>query len=124
MSEVVFYFFLLPTVTDDIFFFFFNIFFGPQVEVPPSTLRFTVLHNDPAAPQDHCGRRRIRTRDLCPRSLVHYQLSHHISKLNCVQTITILYINTVYKIFGYIHRYLTHFLGGTCKGRFLNFFIF
>ena len=41
-------------------FFFFVYFFWPQVEVAPSTLRFTVLHNDPAAPQDHCGRRRIR----------------------------------------------------------------
>ena len=39
---------------------FFCIFFGPQVEV------FTVLHNDPAAPPDHCGRCRIRTRDLLP----------------------------------------------------------
>ena len=38
-------------------FFFFCIFFWPQVEVTPSTLRFTVLNNDPAAPQDHCGRR-------------------------------------------------------------------
>ena len=34
------------------------------------TLSFTLLHNDPAAHQDHCERSRIRTRDLCPRSLV------------------------------------------------------
>ena len=40
-----------------------------------STLRFsTLFHNDPSAHQDHCGRCRIRTRDLCPRSLVRY---HH-----------------------------------------------
>ena len=37
-----------------------NFFFWPQMEVPPSTLRFfTVLYNDPAAHQDHCGRCRI-----------------------------------------------------------------
>ena len=54
--------------------------------------------------------------------LIHsYQL---YSKLNCVQTITVLYINTVYKILRYILRYMTRFLGGTCKGRFLIFFIF
>ena len=34
---------------------------------------FTVLLNDPAAPQDHCGRSRIRTRDFCLRSLARYQ---------------------------------------------------
>ena len=34
---------------------------------------FTVLHNDLAAPRDHCGRCRIRTRDLCPRILARYQ---------------------------------------------------
>ena len=33
---------------------------------------YTVLHNDPAAPQDHCGRCRIRTRDLCLRSMARY----------------------------------------------------
>ena len=37
------------------------------------TLSFTVLHNDPAAHQDHCGRCRIRTQDLCPKSLVSFQ---------------------------------------------------
>ena len=36
---------------------------------------FTVLHNDPAAPQDHCGWCRIRTRDLCPRSMVPMSLN-------------------------------------------------
>ena len=34
---------------------------------------YTLLHNDPAAHQDHCGRCRIRTRDLCPWSLVRNQ---------------------------------------------------
>ena len=29
---------------------------------PSLPLDFTVLHNDPATPQDHCGRWRIRTR--------------------------------------------------------------
>ena len=32
-----------------------------------------ILHNDPAAHQDHCGRCLIRTRDLCSRSLARYQ---------------------------------------------------
>ena len=62
-----------------IFFFFFPpvfcIFFRPQV-----------LYNDPAALQYQCWRCRIRTRDLCLRSLASYQwattslLSHHISR--------------------------------------------
>ena len=57
-----------------LFFIFLFLLFWPQIEVSPSTLRFTVLqHNDPAAAQDHCGRWRIRTRDLCPKSLVRYQ---------------------------------------------------
>ena len=34
---------------------------------------FTVLLDNPAAHQDHCGRSLIRTRDLCPRSLLLYQ---------------------------------------------------
>ena len=36
---------------------FFLFFFWPQVEVPPPPLPtdFTVLHNDPAALQDHCA---------------------------------------------------------------------
>ena len=34
---------------------------------------FTVLLDNPAAHQDHCGRCLIRTRDLCPRSLLIYQ---------------------------------------------------
>ena len=33
----------------------------------------TLLHNDPAAHQDHCGRCRIRTKDQFPKSLVRYQ---------------------------------------------------
>ena len=45
---------------------------------------FTVLHNDPAAPQKHCGRCQIRTRDFCPRSLARYQVSHHISNFKCI----------------------------------------
>ena len=60
-------------------YFFFFTFIWHQVEVPPSTLRITILHNDPAVPQDHCTRCRIRTRDLCPRSIARYQLSQHIS---------------------------------------------
>ena len=66
---------MLTRIAEELFFF-----FGPQVEVPPSTLRFTVLHNDPAAPQDRCGRCRIQTQDLCARSLARYQMSHHISQ--------------------------------------------
>ena len=42
-------------------FIFFKYFLWPQVEVPPLPWVFTVYHNDPAAPQDHCGRCRIRT---------------------------------------------------------------
>ena len=48
-------------------------YFLPQVEVSPLPWYFTVLHNDPAAPQNHYGRCRIRTRDFCTRSLVRYQ---------------------------------------------------
>ena len=33
---------------------------------------FYIIHNAPAAQQDQCGRCRIRTRDLCKKSLVHY----------------------------------------------------
>ena len=33
----------------------------------------TLLHNDHVAHQDHCGKCRIQTWDLCPRSLVRYQ---------------------------------------------------
>ena len=44
--------------------------FWSQVEVPPSTLRFYRIF---AAAQDHCGRCRIRTRDICPRSLARCQ---------------------------------------------------
>ena len=69
-------------------------FFASGVYVFLSTLRFsTLFHNDPAAHQDHCGRCRIRTRDICLRSLVRYQwvttspnepphlqMSHHISR--------------------------------------------
>ena len=32
---------------------------------------FNIIHNDPAAHQDHCEICQIRTRDLCLRSLVH-----------------------------------------------------
>ena len=38
--------------------------------LPHYSWAFTVFHNDPAKPQDHCGRFRIRTRNLCLRSLV------------------------------------------------------
>ena len=39
----------------------------------PKILYF-ITHNDhPAAHQDHCGRCRTRTQDLCPRSPVCYQ---------------------------------------------------
>ena len=43
----------------------------PPVEVLPRyTLRFYSItqYSIPAAPQEHCGRCRNRTRDLCPRS--------------------------------------------------------
>ena len=52
---------------------------------PPLPRDFTVLHNDPAASQDHCGRCRIRTRYFYPRSLARYQMSHHISLLSLHQ---------------------------------------
>ena len=60
-------------------YFIFCIFFCLRWRFPPLPWTFTVLPNDPAAPQDHCGRNRIRTRDLWLRSLVRYQSSHHIS---------------------------------------------
>ena len=37
---------------------------------------YIITHTDPAAHKDYCGRCRIRTRALCPRSLVH---CHHMS---------------------------------------------
>ena len=56
-----------------LYFLLYCLFVWPQVEVPPLPRDFTVLHNDPAAPQDYCGRCRIRTPDLCPRSLARGQ---------------------------------------------------
>ena len=53
--------------------FFFGYFFGLWWRCPPLSGDFTVFHNDPAAPHDHCGRCRIQTRDPCPRSLARYQ---------------------------------------------------
>ena len=91
--------FFLPFHFIDIFFFVY-IFFGPRRRFPPLPWDFTVLHNDPAVPQDHCGRLRIRTRDLCPRSLAHYQLSHHISLIEPPHLLLshhILLKQTVYK---------------------------
>ena len=45
---------------------------GVRVGFPLYPEVFYIMHNDPAAHQDHCGRCCIRTRDLCPRSLVCY----------------------------------------------------
>ena len=59
----------------------FFVVFLRQVKVPTLPWDLTVLHNDPAAPQDHCGKCLIRTRDFCPRSLARYQMSHHIFML-------------------------------------------
>ena len=54
---------------------FLNILFLPQGKEPQSILSLCIItvHNDPAAHHNHCGRCRIRSRDLCPRSLVRYQ---------------------------------------------------
>ena len=57
--------------------YFYRYSFLPLGLVSLSTLRYSTLlpvpvHNGPAACQDHCGRCRFRTRDLCPRSLVRY----------------------------------------------------
>ena len=53
---------------------FLNLFVRLMGQLSLSTLRSSdFFHNDPAAHQDHCDKCRIRTRDLCPRSLVHYQ---------------------------------------------------
>ena len=43
---------------------------------PPLPWDFTGLHNNPSALQDHCGRCRIRTKGLCPRSLMSQYTSH------------------------------------------------
>ena len=49
------------------------IFFGLRWRSPPPLPGvYTIWHNDPAAPQDHWGRCRIRTRDFCLRSLARY----------------------------------------------------
>ena len=87
--------FFLPFHFIDIFFFCIY-FFGPRRSFPPLPWDFTVLHNDPAVPQVHCGRLRIRTRDLksgalpiepphllnwattSPIEPPHLLLSHHI----------------------------------------------
>ena len=47
---------------------------------------FLHYHNDPTAHQDHCGRCRIRTRDLCQRSMVRYQWAPHLQKLKQLYT--------------------------------------
>ena len=48
-------------------------------------LRFSLLHNDPAVHQEHCGRCWIQTQDICPTSLVRYQWAttsqHHLQKI-------------------------------------------
>ena len=49
---------------------FFVYFLAPGGGSPLYPEIFTLVHNDPAAHQDHCGRCRIQTRDLCARSLV------------------------------------------------------
>ena len=51
-----------------------NLFFASG-KVSLSALSFTLFHNDPAALQDHWGRCRIRTRDLCPAPPPHPQKS-------------------------------------------------
>ena len=38
-----------------------------------TTTRFTVLHNDPTAHQDHCGIYRCQTRDRCLKILTRHQ---------------------------------------------------
>ena len=47
-------------------------FFAPGEGFPLYPEIFYFIHNDPAAHQDHCGRCRIRTRELCPSRLVRY----------------------------------------------------
>ena len=39
----------------------------------------TVVHNDPAAPWDHCGICRIRPQDFCLKVWCPITMSHHIS---------------------------------------------
>ena len=57
--------------------FFLKIFFASGLTLSFSTL----LHIDPAAHQNHCGRCRIRNKDLCPGSLESaLPTSYHISK--------------------------------------------
>ena len=81
--------------------YFWKSFILPQgyIGFPLSTLRFsTLLHNDPAAQQDHCGSCRIRTRDHRPRSLVRYlAMSHHAHLLefrNYVQLLSVTAVNS------------------------------
>ena len=62
------------------------IFFGLRWSFPSLPWDFAVLHNDPAGPQDHCGRCQIQTWDLCPRSLLRYQwanTSHIFKQITC-----------------------------------------
>ena len=48
--------------------YFLDLFFASGVDSSLYPEISTVLHSDPTADQDHCGRRRFRTRDLCPES--------------------------------------------------------
>ena len=66
----------------------FSFLFMLQGEVSLSTLRLIIVHNDPAAHLDHCGRCRIRTRFLCPRSLVSHHISTSLLLLYSVQSLT------------------------------------
>ena len=55
----------LPMQFKPLGFFFFKSFFCLRGRFLSLPWDFLLYHNDPAAHQDHCGRCRIRTRDLC-----------------------------------------------------------
>ena len=53
---------------------------------------FAILHNDSAAPQDHCGKCQSRICDLCSRNLEHYKCAttslkdgYDIDKINMMK---------------------------------------
>ena len=68
-----------------------------QGQVSLSTLRFsTLFHNDPAVLQDHCGRCRIRTRDLCPIKFV-YPNIHDVERWSHESLIFLCFSKTMWR---------------------------
>ena len=48
----------------------------PWIRIPDPDPKQWLRHNDPASHQDHFGSCRFRSRDLCPKSLMHSEPPH------------------------------------------------